>query len=140
MQQQMSVITLGVHDLARSRRFYVDGFGWAPVFENEDIVFFQMNGFMLGVWKGAEQSKDMARENAFGPAPFALAHNVPAASDVQPAMDALIKAGGKLLKPASGPPHGGFAGYVTDPDGHAWEIAFNSAWSISPEGYVTFGV
>jgi hypothetical protein len=55
-------------------------------------------------------------------------------------MDALIKAGGKLLKPAPGCRMAGFAGYVTDPDGHAWEIAFNSAWSISPEGYVTFGV
>ena len=82
MQPQMSVITLGVQDLARSRCVYVDGFGWAPVFENEDIVFFQMNGFMLGVWKAAEQSKEMTRENAFGPAPFALANNVPAASDV----------------------------------------------------------
>ena len=47
MQQQISVITLGVIDLARSRRFYVDGFGWSPVFENEEIIFYQMNGLML---------------------------------------------------------------------------------------------
>ena len=49
MQQQISVITLSVADMARSKRFYVDGFGWSPVFENE-IVFYQMNGFMLGTW------------------------------------------------------------------------------------------
>ena len=50
MQQQISVITLGVVDLDRSRRFYVDGFGWSPVFENEEIIFYQMNGLMLGTW------------------------------------------------------------------------------------------
>ena len=47
MQQQISVITLGISDLARSRRFYSDGFGWTPVFENEEIIFYQMNGFVL---------------------------------------------------------------------------------------------
>jgi catechol 2,3-dioxygenase-like lactoylglutathione lyase family enzyme len=50
MQQQISVITLSVGDLARSKRFYVEGFGWRPVFENEEIVFYQMNGLMLGTW------------------------------------------------------------------------------------------
>ena len=49
-QQQISVITLGVDNLARSKRFYVEGFGWKPVFENEEIVFYQMNGLMLGTW------------------------------------------------------------------------------------------
>lgn len=138
MQQQMSVVTLGVTDLARSRRFYVEGFGWTPVFENAEIVFFQMNGLMLGLWKASAQADDMGRSNTFGPAPFALAHNVRAEADVKPVMDALVAAGGKLLKAPSSPPHGGFSGYVADPDGHAWEIAFNPAWPISPEGYVRF--
>lgn len=140
MQQQMSVITLGVADLTRSRRFYAEGFGWTPVFENGDIIFFQMNGFMLGLWKAASQSEDMGRPNSFGPAPFSLAHNVRVQGEVEPLMDRLVAAGGKLLKAAVVPPPGGLAGYVADPDGHAWEIAFNPAWPISPEGYVTFGV
>ena len=59
-------------------------------------------------------------------------------------MDALIaklaKAGGRILRSADAPPHGGYRGYVADPDDHAWEIAFNPAWAINPEGYVTFGV
>lgn len=51
MQQQISVITLGVSDLAASKRFYTEGFGWTPVFEQEgEIVFYQMNGLMLGTW------------------------------------------------------------------------------------------
>ena len=53
MQQQISVITLGIADIARSKRFYVDGFGWTPVFENPEIVFYQMNGLMLGTWLSA---------------------------------------------------------------------------------------
>ncbi|WP_203595421.1 VOC family protein [Salipiger sp. PrR002] len=47
MQQQISVITLGVSDLERSKRFYGDGFGWTPVFENAEIVFYQMNGVRI---------------------------------------------------------------------------------------------
>ena len=50
MQQQISVITLGIASMSRSRRFYVGGFGWTPVFESEEIIFYQMNGFMLGTW------------------------------------------------------------------------------------------
>jgi hypothetical protein len=61
MQQQISVITLGVVDLARSRRFYTDGFGWNPVFENEEIIFYQMNGLMLGTWLQSAFEGDMQR-------------------------------------------------------------------------------
>lgn len=139
MQQQMSVITLGVADLARSRRFYVEGFGWQPVFENEEILFYQMNGFMLGTWLKAALEADARREApAFGAC--ALAHNVPAREDVVPAMNALLSAGGTLLRVADAPEHGGFRGYVADPDGHAWEIAWNPAWAVDDEGRVTFGV
>ena len=61
MQQQISVITLGIRDLARSRRFYVEGFGWKPVFENDEIVFYQMNGFMLGTWLSQHPQVRLAR-------------------------------------------------------------------------------
>ena len=66
MQQQISVITLGVGDLARSRHFYVDGFGWRPVFENPEIVFYQMNGLMLGTWLEAALAADMQRRTLAG--------------------------------------------------------------------------
>lgn len=139
MQQQISVITLGIADLARSRRFYVEGFGWTPVFENEEIVFYQMNGFMLGTWAQAALEADMGRA-LIRPGAFALAHNVATRDDVQRLMDTLTRAGGRLLKAPIAPPHGGFSGYVADPDDHAWEIAWNPAWAISPEGFVSFGV
>lgn len=139
MQQQISVITLGIADLARSRRFYGDGFGWTPVFENDEIAFYQMNGFVLGTWLSDALAGDMARPVPAASGPIALAHNVPRQEDVAPLMAALEAAGGAILRPAGAPAHGGYRGYVADPDGHAWEIAWNPAWSIDDAGHVTFG-
>ena len=139
MQQQISVITLGVSDLARSRYFYVDGFGWRPVFENAEIIFYQMNGLMLGTWLETALAADMQRTSLPRPGACALAHNVLARDDVRPTIDRLAQFGGHVLRAPDEPPHGGFRGYIADPDGHAWEIAWNPAWSIDPDGLVTFG-
>ena len=139
MQQQISVITLGVADIARSRRFYVEGFGWSPVFEQGDIIFYQMNGLMLGTWAKASLEADMGRAITT-PGAFAVVHNVASADAVQPLIERLAAAGGRILRPADAPPHGGMRGYVADPDDHAWEIAHNPAWPIDAEGRVTFGL
>lgn len=140
MQQQISVITLGIAEVARSKRFYVEGFGWAPVFENEEVVFYQMNGLMLGTWLGAKLAEDMQRPGSTASGGFAVAHNVGSEAEVGAVVDRLVAAGGTLLRAGDAPPHGGFRGYVADPDGHAWEIAFNPAWPIDAEGHVTFGI
>lgn len=137
-QQQVAVITLGIADLARSRRFYAEGFGWQPVFESDEIVFYQMNGFILGTWLLAALEADMQRGALLRRGAFSLAHNVTTREAVQPLLDRLAAHGGRLLRKADAPPHGGFRGYVADPDDHAWEIAFNPAWPISREGYVRF--
>ena len=139
MQQQISLITLGTDDLARSRRFYVDGFGWAPVFENDEIVFYQMNGLMLGTWRRLALEADMTRSGLLSPGAFALAHNVATRDAVEPTMQVLVAAGGRVLRAADAPVHGGFRGYVADPDDHAWEIAWNPGWAIDEQGHVTFG-
>jgi len=123
MKQQISVITIGIADLECSRRFYTQGFGWAPVFENEEIIFYQMNGFVLGTFLKASLETDVELE-----------------TDVVPLMDRLVGAGGKLVRSADAPSQGGFRGYVADPDDHAWEIAWNPAWAIDENGLVTFGI
>ena len=140
MQQQISVVTLGTADLARSRRFYTEGFGWNPVFENAEIVFYQMNGSVLGTFLTAALEADMGRSGLKTPGAFALGHNVPAQKDVARVMAMLVAAGGRVLRDADAPPHGGFRGYVADPDDHAWEIAWNPAWTIDERGFVQFGV
>jgi catechol 2,3-dioxygenase-like lactoylglutathione lyase family enzyme len=139
MQQQIAVVTIGIDDLPRSKRFYGEGFGWRPVFENVEIVFYQMNGLILGTWLNTALCEDMQRPSSGDVrARIALAHNVQAKADVEPLMDALLAAGGSLLRAADAPTHGGYRGYVADPDGHAWEIAWNPAWLINEQGHVTF--
>ncbi|MFC3164506.1 VOC family protein [Ciceribacter thiooxidans] len=140
MQQQISVISLGIADLARSRRFYVEGFGWSPVFENPEIIFNQMNGFVLGTFHKDALEADMNRRGLLAPGAFSLSHNVREREEVEPLLQRLVDAGGTLLRPADEPLHGGFRGYVADPDDHAWEIAWNPAWAMDANGFVTFGL
>ena len=140
MQQQVSVTTLGVADLEASKRFYAEGFGWTPVFENDEIVFYQMNGFVLGTWLKDRLAEDAGRAGELGAGAYALAHNVESETAVEAAIARLAQHGGQILRPADAPPHGGYRGYVADPDGHAWEIAWNPAWAIDAEGRVTFGL
>src|SRR5690242_13660390 len=98
--QQISVVTLGIADLARSRRFYVEGFGWAPVFENEEIIFYQMNGFVFGTWMKDKLNEDMREEGRSGASSFALAHNVGGEAEVRAVMERLAAAGGTVTRPA----------------------------------------
>ena len=137
MQQQISLITLGVADFHRSRAFYVEGFGWTPVFEMPGIAFFQMNGLVFGLWSAEALAQDMNRP-ASSAGGIALAHNVGSATEVDATIAKLVAAGATLLRPGDAPPHGGYRGYVADPDGHAWEIAWNPAWPIDSDGHVRF--
>jgi len=139
-EQQISVVTLGVADLARSKRFYAEGFGWTPAFENDEIVFYQMNGFVLGTWLETALAEDMKRELKTGRGAVSLAHNVRTEAEVQPVIDRLLQYGGALLKAPVTPPFGGLQGYVADPDDHAWDICWNPGFKIGDDGAVTFGV
>jgi len=140
MRQSVSVITLGTTDLNRSKRLYRDGFGWQQVFENAEIVFYQLNGIVLGIFLASALEEDMQRRGNNPDGAFALAHNLPSKGEVTDLIDRLVSAGGTLLRPADTPAHGGFRGYVADPDSHAWEIAWNPGFTLDAEGNVTFGV
>ena len=99
-----------------------------------------MNGFVLGTWLQAGLEGDMQRSGLCRPGAFALARNVGSAGEVQVVIDSLALAGGRILRDGDAPAHGGFRGYVADPDDHAWEIAWNPAWAIDDRGLVTFGL
>ena len=137
-EQRVSVITLSSLDLARSRRFYGAGFGWNPVFENPEILFYQLNGILLGLYRSDAFADDMGVGQIQGSRGFALAHNVREETEVGPLMDSLVSAGGALLRAADVPSHGGLRGYVLDPDGHAWEIARNPGFPIDQDGNIAF--
>ncbi|HWW56631.1 MAG TPA: VOC family protein [Sphingopyxis sp.] len=110
------------------------------MFENEEIIFYQMNGLMLGTFAQASLEADMNRGGLVRPGAFALAHNVESKAAVDAAIARLVGAGGTSLRKPDVPPPGGYRGYVADPDDHAWEIAWNPAWAIDAEGRVTFGL
>jgi uncharacterized protein len=139
MQQQISFVTLGVADLARSRAFYTGGFGWRPVFENPQIIFYQMNGLVLGTFDLDALAEDIGHPVTPGLNSATVAHNVASREAVDAAIAALLAAGGTLLRAADEPPHGGYRGYVADPDRHAWEIAWTPGIRIGADGRVTFG-
>jgi len=113
---------------------------WLPVFETEEIAFYQMNGFVLGTWLQRGLEADIQQDGLRRPGAFALAHNVMSQDEVQPVLDRLARAGGRALRNSDAPAHGGFRGYVADPDDHAWEIAWNPAWAIDDKGLVKFGL
>lgn len=95
MKPAVSVITLGTTDLARSRRFYAEGFGWAPVYESDVIIFYQLNGVVLGAFLTGELEADMNRTGLRTPGAFALAHNVATEGEVAPLIERLAAAGGR---------------------------------------------
>jgi uncharacterized protein len=140
MQQQLGVVTVGVADLVRSRNFYTAGFGWVPVFENPEIIFYQMHGLMFGTFHKAAMQDEMCRASLASPGALILTHIVAQKDAVQVTIDRLAAAGGRILRNADEPPYGGFRGYVADPDDHSWEIAWNAAWPTDARGSVTFAI
>jgi catechol 2,3-dioxygenase-like lactoylglutathione lyase family enzyme len=137
MDQRISIVTLGVNDLEISKRFYVDGLGWKPVFENKEIIFFQTGGMVFALFLRDQLAADFQADPAtFGRAALALAHNVREKSEVDPLMHRAASAGAKTLKPAREASWGGYSGYFADPDGFAWEIAWNPHWHIAADGSI----
>ena len=143
MQQHLDFITLGVADLDASRRFYVDGLGWEPTWDLEEVVFIQVApGVLLALWPAAELDADIGTGAVSAPAsraPFSLAHNVQSEAEVDEAIARVVAAGGQVLKPAQRATFGGYHGYVADPDGFRWEIAHNPGWWVEPDGRVHIG-
>jgi predicted lactoylglutathione lyase len=137
MEQRISLVTLGVNDLATSKRFYIEGLGWKPAFQNKEIVFFQTGGMVFALFLRDKLADDLRADPAtFGRAGMALAYNVRARNEVDPLMKQAEAAGATILKPAREASWGGYSGYFADPDGFAWEVAWNPAWHLAPDGSV----
>ncbi len=140
MDQRVSLITLGVADLGRTRTFY-ERLGWQGQ-EVEETVFFQAGGMALVLWARAKLAGDAGVEagNADGFGGFggiALAHNVRSRAEVDALLAQAAHAGAEITQPARDTFYGGYAGYFRDPDGHLWEIAWNPGFPLSPDGSIT---
>ena len=136
MEQRISLITLGVADIAASRRFY-EALGWSsPSPPDSDVVFFQTGSMVFALWSREELAKDSGAEDKGGWGGITLAHNVrsPAAVD---AVIAEVRAEGATIVREGAPTFwGGYSGAFVDPDGHAWEVAHNPGWELGPDGAV----
>jgi catechol 2,3-dioxygenase-like lactoylglutathione lyase family enzyme len=138
MKQRVAVITLPVTNLDIARKFYCEGLGWTSVFENPEVVFFQLNGMVLGLFLKPSFEKDIQAPSISNARGFALGHNVESRDEVEAAIAQARAAGAIILKEPAAPEWGGYSGYFSDPDGHVWEVAYNPVWKISPEGYTSF--
>ncbi|MBK8158325.1 MAG: VOC family protein [Rhodospirillaceae bacterium] len=140
MRPRISLVTLGVCDLARARRFYETGLGWKPSSaSNDDVVFFQLAGGMgLGLFPRSSLAKDAhISEAGTGFGGITLAQNLASKAEVDRVIATAVAAGGTLLKAAEDVFWGGYSGYFADPDGHAWEIAWNPFFPLSEDGGIT---
>lgn len=135
---RISIVTIGVQDVARSARFY-ETLGWDRATSSlDEIVWFRTADTYLGIWGWRDLAEDAQlfepTRGSFGG--ITLAINVESAEIVDAALDEAVAAGGTLLKPGTHLPFG-YGGYFADPDGHAWEVCWNRDFPIGPDGRIT---
>jgi uncharacterized protein len=139
MDQRLSLITLGVSDVHRSRRFY-EQLGWRG-HEVEETVFFQAGCMVLTLWGREKLALDAGighvGDSIGGFSGVALAHNVRSEGEVREVIAAAEKAGGRVTRQPQVTFYGGYAGYFSDPDGHLWEVAHNPGLVLGEDGSLT---
>lgn len=135
--QRVTLVTLGVANLAASKAFYAR-LGWREHGAQEGVAFYQMNGLVLGLFGHDDLAADQGRPGAkLGTGAITLAQNFATEADVDDAFSLAIAAGGQSLKPPEKVFWGGYSGYWADPDGHVWEVAMNPFWPLAKDGSLT---
>lgn len=136
--QRVTLITLGVEDLAASRAFYAR-LGWVEHRDRQaGVAFFQMQGAALALFGRADLAADQGRPGAsLGTGAVTLAQNFATVPEVDAAFDAALDAGATALKRPEAVFWGGYSGYWADPDGHVWEVAMNPFWPLHEDGTLT---
>lgn len=135
MEPRISLITLGVADTMRARRFY-EALGWVGQSPDDDVVFFQAGGMVLALWGRDKLAADSCIADGGGWGGVTLAYNVRSAAEVDAVLAQAEAAGATVGRPGAETFWGGYSGVFLDPDGHPWEVAHNPAWIVSPDGSV----
>ncbi len=137
MEQRVSLVTLGVLDLARARRFY-EGLRWRTgAGPDDDVVFFQTGGMIVALWDRAKLAEDSSVEDPGGWGGVTLAHNVRSPAEVDTVLTAAEAAGATIARAGGETFWGGYSGVFVDPDGHPWEVAHNPRWTLREDGSVS---
>jgi len=139
MEQRVSLITLGVADLARARAFY-EALGWTTrAGAEDDVVFFQTGGMIVALWGRTELADDSGVEDTGGWGGVTLAHNVRSPAEVDAVIDEARTAGATVPRAGAETFWGGYSGVFVDPDGHPWEVAHNPHWTVAEDGSTLLG-
>ena len=136
--QRVTLITLGVADLERAKAFYA-ALGWLPTSEMPgSVVFYQINGMVLGFFGLGPLAEDQGRPDAkLGTGAMSLAQNFATEQEVDAAYALALASGATALKAPEKVFWGGYSGYYADPDGHVWEVAMNPFWELNTDGSLT---
>jgi predicted lactoylglutathione lyase len=137
MEQRVSLVTLGVTDLAQAKQFY-GALGWKPAEDdNNDIAFFQAGAIIVGLWDRSELAQDSAVTDSGAWGGVTLAHNVRSPAEVDAVIEEARRAGATIGREPAGTFWGGYSGLFIDPDGHPWEVAHNPGWTLLADGSVS---
>jgi uncharacterized protein len=127
MEQRISLVTLGVADLARERAFY-EALGWRGAKQPDDeVCFYQAGGMVFGLW---------AALGGHGAPGIELAYNVRSPEDVGAVLADAERAGGTIVRQPTRADWGGTTGAFADPEGYVWEVAHNPDWTINEDGTI----
>ena len=140
MEQRLSLVTLGVRDLGAATRFYT-ALGWRARASppGSDVAFFQAGGIVVALWGRAALAEDSCVVDSGGWGGVTLAHNVRSPAEVGEVLATATAAGARRGRPGAATSWGGYSGVFVDPDGHPWEVAHNSSWTITAEGATLAG-
>lgn len=128
MEQRISLLTLGVKNLVRARRFY-ETLGWSGARQPDDeVCFFQAGGMVFGLWIAL---------GGHGAPGIELAHNVRSSEEVGAVLADAERAGGSIVRPAGRADWGGTTGAFADPEGYVWEVAHNPGWTLRDDGTIS---
>jgi uncharacterized protein len=134
VEQRVSLITLGVADLARARAFY-EALGWTTgAAPDDDVVFFQAGGMILALWDRTRLAEDSATTDSGGWGGVTLAYNTRSADEVDSVIEEARSAGATIGREPGRTFWGGYSGVFSDPDGHPWEVAHNPGWDVDRDG------
>ncbi len=137
MEQRLSLVTLGVADLERSRAFY-EGLGWkTDASPADDVVFFQAGGMIVALWGRDQLAEDSVVSDNGGWGGVTFAHNVRSPEEVDAVLAEAERAGATIGRRGTETFWGGYSGVFIDPDGHPWEVAHNPGWTINNDGSIS---
>ena len=139
MRQRVTLITLGVGDLDRARRFY-EAIGWrtnaAP---GDDVAFFQAGDMVVALWDRERLAEDSCVDDAPGWGGVTLALNLASPEEVDRVTEEARAAGARIGREPAETFWGGYSAVFIDPEGHPWEIAHNPRWTVTEDGGVRLG-